>query len=283
MDNLIKEKENKFPDHDDFIKNLNKNINNKTFNEHKKYYEIVNPLTGNKIKEFSNLYNNLIKLRDNYNDVIKINNKINNDCSYNNDDDNELTDSKLLPELLKTDATKKNIIKFKQILEKKNTDEKIINDLVEDKEFLLNFIISPGTKGGVRGNKFEKMVSEKITTLNLPEEEYSVEYQKECEECDEIPDHIITNKKSKKKIILMEQISLSDGGAQTNRCSKYLNSEINNEKCKLLCLIWNKENFNITQINSKKYKQFKKGFDNDTLCYLNGIENIINKFFEIVI
>jgi len=288
MEALLEKIEKKFPNHNDFNKILNENINNKKYNEKKKNNEIINPLSGSKIKENGKEYNKLIKIRDNYNDVKKINNIINNDCSYNNENDNELSDDNLLPDYLKTDATKINMSEFNQICEENNTEEKediknFINKIVNDKRMQLKFIISHGTKGGIRGKQFEKIVSQKLKTLNLPEEEYSVEYQKECEECDEKPDHIITNKITNKKIILMEQISLTDGGAQANRRSKYLNSEINNEKCKLLCLIWNKEKFNITQINSKKYKEFKKGFESDTLCYINGLEKIIKKFFEIEI
>ena len=79
--------------------------------------EIVNPLSGSKIKENGKEYNKLIKIRDNYNDVKKINNIINNDCSYNNENDNELSDDNLLPDYLKTDATKINMSEFNQICE----------------------------------------------------------------------------------------------------------------------------------------------------------------------
>ena len=77
----------------------------------------------------------------------------------------------------------------------------------------------------------------------------------------------------------MNQIDLWSGGAQTNRGSKYIEgNKHNNEKSKLLCVVCNE-----VQLSSKKNKTFKlfeTGFKNDTLCYLNNLQNIINSFFN---
>ena len=57
---------------------------------------------------------------------------------------------------------------------------------------------------------------------------------------------------------------------------KYIeNNKHNNINSKLLC--------NEIQFKSKKnkaYKLFKIGFENNTLCYLNNLENIISSYFN---
>jgi hypothetical protein len=78
----------------------------------------------------------------------------------------------------------------------------------------------------------------------------------------------------------MNQLDLWSGGHQTNRGSKYLiNDNINNDKCKLLCVICNEIKFK--DAKSKVFNFFDIGFANDTLCYINGLEKIIKKFFKL--
>ena len=77
----------------------------------------------------------------------------------------------------------------------------------------------------------------------------------------------------------MNQLDLWTGGHQTNRGSKYLfDCKINNENTKLLCVICNEKEI---KSKNKVYEFFKIGFKNDTLCYLNNLETIINKFLKI--
>lgn len=59
---------------------------------------------------------------------------------------------------------------------------------------------------------------------------------------------------------------------QLNRGFKYIeNNKHNNKNSKLLCVVCNKIQFT----NNKAFKLFKIGFENNTLCYLNNLINII--------
>jgi hypothetical protein len=66
----------------------------------------------------------------------------------------------------------------------------------------------------------------------------------------------------------MNQLDLWNGGQQLNRGFKYIENNGNNEN-KLLCVVCNKIKF-----TSDK---------NNTLCYLNNLENIIKSYFSIII
>ena len=56
-----------------------------------------------------------------------------------------------------------------------------------------------------------------------------------------------------------------------------INNQHNQHNSKLLCVICNE-----IQLKSKKnktYNLFETGFTNNTLCYLNNLQNIIHSFF----
>ena len=79
----------------------------------------------------------------------------------------------------------------------------------------------------------------------------------------------------------MNQLDLWNGGHQLNRGYKYLiDNKHNNKNSKLLCVICND-----IQIKSKNkiYKLFEIGFENNTLCYINNLQNIIYSFFNLSI
>ena len=92
----------------------------------------------------------------------------------------------------------------------------------------------------------------------------------------EIPDWYITDKRTGKVLVGMNQLDLWAGGQQFNRGSKYLNYKTTNKE-KLLCVVCNEINFTSNQ--NKAYKLFQNGFQNDTLCYLGNLTNIITTFF----
>ena len=76
----------------------------------------------------------------------------------------------------------------------------------------------------------------------------------------------------------MNQLDLWGGGQQLNRASKYIeNNKHNNENSKLLCVVCNEIQFK--SIKNKAYKLFVNGFENNTLCYLNNLQNIITSYF----
>jgi hypothetical protein len=78
----------------------------------------------------------------------------------------------------------------------------------------------------------------------------------------------------------MNQLDIWNGGQQLNRGFKYIeNNKHNNENSKLLCVVCNKIQF--TTNKNKAFKLFKIGFENNTLCYLNNLINIIKSYFII--
>ena len=57
-----------------------------------------------------------------------------------------------------------------------------------------------------------------------------------------------------------------------------INNKYNNEHSKFLCVICN--NIILKNTNNKIYQLFKEGYANNTLCYINNLENIIKNHFN---
>ena len=204
-----------------------------------------------------------------------INNRINDELCY--DTINKLKDNNLLNEYKDCKSVQKEIKKLTRILEKHKIKHKIKESIIND--YLLE-LIPAGTKGIIRGNKFNSIVKNTIRKLNLDNERFEVCFEKQCELSitTEIPDWYILEKSTKKIIIGMNQLDLWGGGQQINRGSKYLiNNPNNTEKSKLLCVVCNPIKFKNNK--NKAYKLFEIGYVNDTLCYIKNIETIIKKYF----
>lgn len=209
-------------------------------------------------------------------DLNSINNRINTEFCANTV--NKLKDTYLLNEYKECKSVKNEIKKLELILEKYNIETKKKELILND--YILN-LIPPGTKGVIRGNKFNSIVKDTINDLKLNTERFEISFEKQCQICitSEIPDWYILEKSTGKVIIGMNQLDLWGGGQQINRGSKYLiNNKNNTEKSKLLCVVCNKININSNK--NKVYKLFEIGYSNNTLCYIKNIESIINKFFN---
>ena len=191
----------------------------------------------------------------------------------------ELTDETLMPIFKTCNSVKNSIHQLTYVLSSNYIDEEKIEKIILDysKE-----LIPAGTKGVIRGNRFNKIVEQYINDLNLEKERFDVCFEKICEDhfTSEIPDWYILDKSTKKIIIGMNQLDLWGGGQQLNRGSKYIiKNKFNTENSKLLCVVCNE-----IEIKSKKnkiYNLFKIGFENDTLCYLNNLHNIIYSYFNL--
>jgi len=125
------------------------------------------------------------------------------------------------------------------------------------------------------------LYKELITKLELNTDRFDIYFEKKCEEhyTTEIPDWYILEKSTNKIIIGMNQLDLWGGGQQLNRGSKYIeNNKHNNENSKLLCVVCNEIQFKSKK--NKAYKLFETGFENNTLCYLNNLQNIITSYFN---
>lgn len=190
---------------------------------------------------------------------------------------NKLKDDQLLNEYKECKSVKNEIDKLMEVLTKhkiiSNKKELIIND------YLLE-LIPPGTKGVIRGNKFNSIVKNTIESMKLDKELFEICFEKQCKIniTTEIPDWYIMEKITGKVIIGMNQLDLIGGGQQMNRGYKYLiDNKHNTPKSKLLCVICNYTQF--TKKN-KKSKLFEIGFINNTLTYLKNLENIITSYFK---
>ena len=213
------------------------------------------------------------KLND---DLNNINNKI--EEQINKDILNKLTDKNLLNDYLKCKSVNNSITKLIDILKDVGIEE---NKITEIKNKYILELIPAGTKGVIRGNKFNQLVKNHIIDLKLNKKIYEIKFEIKCDniETSEIPDWYIKNKKNNKVIIGMNQLDLWAGGQQRNRGSKYLiDCKFNNENSKLLCVICNEIKFKTN--NNKTFNFFEIGFKNDTLCYLNNLETIIKKFLD---
>jgi hypothetical protein len=127
----------------------------------------------------------------------------------------KLCDAKLMPEYKECDSVKNEITRLSNILGKyidDDTRKKIIDEYLPQ-------LIPAGTKGVIRGNKFNKIVKEHIELLNLDKDKFEVCFEKKCSIHDttEIPDWYILDKINSKVLIGMNQLDLWSGGAQTNR------------------------------------------------------------------
>ena len=200
------------------------------------------------------------------------------DDEYCNDTVNLLTDENLMDEYTKSTSVRNEITKLSDILDSENVSEERKQEII--RKYLPN-LIPAGTKGVIRGNKFNSIVKNKIIGFIMEPERFEVCFEEICEKypTSEIPDWYIRERSTDKIIIGMNQLDLWNGGHQTNRGSKYLiQNSHNTENSKLLCVICNKIQFK-TQKN-KAYQLFEAGFRNNTLCYLKNMKNIIDEFFN---
>ncbi len=208
-------------------------------------------------------------------DIIGINKRINDE--FCNNTSIQLTDDSMMDEYMKCSSVKKEIVLLECILDE-YVDAKTKKDIINT---YLPKLIPPGTKGVIRGIMFNLIVKKYIIGLELDQDAFEIRFEKRCEThhyTSEIPDWYILEKSTNKIIIGMNQLDLWGGGQQSNRGSKYIvNNEHNNERSKLLCVVCNKIQFKNEK--NKTYKLFKIGFENDTLCYLNGLKSIVDKYF----
>ncbi len=189
-----------------------------------------------------------------------------------------LSDKNLFTELCKMPSVTTKIDNFKKLLYKHAILPSVIDSIIAD---YINELIPPSVKGQLRGNKFNKIVKSFILNLNM-DDNYQIQFEKNCPfvKTDEIPDWYITNIKTKRTIIGMNQIDLWRGGQQANRGSKYIfNNSLNNNNTKLLAVVCS--SITIKTTKTKKYKLFDIGFRLNRLCYIGNLSNIITDFFNL--
>ena len=210
--------------------------------------------------------------------VNEINTRIKKEICYNTL--LELTDENLMSSYKECNSVKNEIKKLGTILDV-YLDEETKQQIIKD--YLIQ-LIPAGTKGVIRGNKFNSIIRNKIIEFELDVERFEICFEKKCDGyfTTEIPDWYILEKATNKIIIGMNQLDLISGGHQLNRGYKYLiDNKHNNKTSKLLCVICNETQFKNNK--NKAYKLFEIGFQNNTLCYINNLQNIINSYFNDVL
>lgn len=189
----------------------------------------------------------------------------------------ELSDAKLLKEYENCPSVKNQIETLSKVIIQ-YTDEEIKQKILQD--YMIH-LIPPGTKGVIRGNRFNKIVKNHILEMDLDTNKFDILFEEKCQDhlTTEIPDWYIMEKTTKKIIIGMNQLDVWQGGQQLNRGFKYLiDNKHNNENSKLLCVIANDIQFK--SMRGKSYQLFETGFQNNTLCYLKNMKNIILHWFH---
>ena len=206
-----------------------------------------------------------------------INARINNEFCQSTVD--ALNDKALIEDYKNCKSVKNRIIKLEEVLHNNNIENNVAEKIIKD--YLLE-LIPAGTKGAIRGNKFNTIVRKIIEGLNLSSEKFEIGFESHPKinpSTDEIPDWYVLEKLTGKIIIGMNQLDFFSGGHQLNRGYKYLvDNKHNTKNSKLLCVVCNKINFKSNR--TKSYKLFSIGFENNTLCYVKNINNIIMEYFK---
>jgi len=198
---------------------------------------------------------------------------------YCNETEDAISDEKMLVVYKETDSVKKQTKILKEILKEESIDSEKIDTILS--KYILS-LIPPGTKGVIRGNKFNKLVEKKLKSFELSDD-FIVKCEKQHPdfETSEIPDWYIYQISTKKIMIGMNQLDLWSGGAQSNRGAKYIldESKHQNPNVKNVSVIC--KNKVISSVHNKMFKIFQIGFKEKRLCYINGIHKIVKDFFQI--
>jgi len=207
-------------------------------------------------------------------EVEQINSRIR--AEFNESMCNELQESKLLPRYIQSPSFKSARFKWEQSLSPYMSSDNIKTFTQSD--WFMNEIIQAGTKGVIRGNRFNELIKEQIMGFALDPEKYDVCFEKRCPTVPtgERPDWYICEKTTNKTLIGMNQLDLWSGGHQCNRGNKYVNMPFT-DTSKVVSVVCNF--ITIKHTNNKTYELFKLGFENNTLCYPGGLYFIVQDFF----
>lgn len=192
---------------------------------------------------------------------------------------NILSDEQLLDDYVQSKSVKKEIKILQNILSKymdETTKDNIIKDYIQH-------LVPAGTKGVIRGIKFNKIIKQHIENLNLDKDKFDISFEKKCNHymTTEIPDWYIYEYATNKILIGMNQLDLWNGGQQINRGYKYLHNNIHNTNTsKLLCVVCNPIQL---KTKNKVCKLLEIGLKNKTLCYKTNLHKLILDYFNILL
>lgn len=197
---------------------------------------------------------------------------------YCSETEEALNDFSLMPDYLASESYKNEEKKLRNVLGGYLKNEVVINGIIKDYS---ENLCKASMKSAIRGKKFNDIIQQKILSLKkeLKLNDYVVQFETKPSgiKISEKPDWYIQDHRTKKTIIGMNQISLDNGGHQTNRAAKYLYD--NHKEYKLVCVVCNKLTFGG---KSKMNEMILHGIQEKKLCYAPGIGQIIKSFFDLI-
>ena len=191
--------------------------------------------------------------------------------NYDPDIEKSLSDEELINEYVKYPSVQKNTKILTEVLSQNNVTKRQIEKIKKD---YVNQLVPAGTKGVVRGNKFNNIVKETLLR-SFNEDRYEIAFEKNCEYMfSEIPDWYIKDKTTNNIVIGYNQLDLWSGGAQINRASKYIMDDnfhlkYEADNVKVLSVVCNK--LSIVNENSKSFKIMKHGINTGRVCYIKSL------------
>ena len=197
-----------------------------------------------------------------------------------------LSDDVLLSQYLQAPSVVLKKRDFANIFQRYGIQTEKISEILEDREFILKYMVPPGAKGTIRGYVFNTIVARELSHIldQYPAEkdrfELTIEKESDDNPTGERPDWHLRDKKTQRCIVGMNQVGLWGGGQQNTRAGKYLKDpRYNTEHRKILCVVAYDKIF--TKEKSKDYMRVKNGLEQDTLCFLKNLGPIIKKFFQL--
>lgn len=195
----------------------------------------------------------------------------------------ELSDSYLVKLYRRSPSSQKKIKTLKENLKKLKVRQTDISRIINNDAVLNEFCTPPGTKGVIRGNQFNRIIKEKLTDIignSIHQHDLDLQFEKKIGSSPEIPDWYIKQISTNKVLVGMNQIDLWSGGQQTNRGSKYiLNEDFHkDESFKVISVV--SKFIELESTKNKAYNILKKGFEENRLCYIGNLENIIKEYFK---
>lgn len=192
--------------------------------------------------------------------------------------EDQISDINLLNEYMATKSVKTEIESLRSLLVDEDIPAEKVNRIIAKRILAL---IPPGTKGAVRGKKFNLIVQKHIQKIEwLKAKGFEVAFEKNHPKVktSEIPDWYVWHRESGKVVIGMNQLDLWSGGAQTNRADKYImQEELHADKdVRWLAVVCRRPT--ITGEN-KVFKIVKTGIEKKRMCYVPQIEDILREHF----
>lgn len=189
-----------------------------------------------------------------------------------------LSDENLRGLFMEQKSSKKRMDLARKQIRSVLLDEDMIGSLMS---VLEDHFLSPGMKGVVRGNEFNRIVKH-ILSDNFDHFHYELFFETECRafHTPEKPDWWIHCKTTDRYVIGFNQVDLWTGGAQTNRRNKYLSESFHKEastNVSMLCVVCAPMTATLLQTNSKHFEMIYGSFQQNRLCYTGALLETIQK------